>query len=208
MKYPPASLPKWSSAALIPCVHFPYVHPWPGPAARSIWTLHTFRATHTSPLAAYFHATATTGTRNSAEVEAVSKVLLEMKCSSCRVSQEVRSVPSHLEQRTSASSHTRWYPSYRTSSRFYQCAPWRIFRRAAWESPRFRDLHSAKELRSQLWLQPYSSGKIDTTPHTRRLASIELHTPPCIRPRAFTPRKSRHPVDDGSVLRMASHGLP
>ena len=70
----------------------------------------------TSPRAAVRHAAATTGARNSAEVEAVSKVLLEMICS-VAVSLK-RRCSRKRNRKTSASSHTRWYSSCLTSSRF------------------------------------------------------------------------------------------
>ena len=83
-------------------------------------------------------------------------------------------------RKPSASSHTRWYLLLPNQLMFLSvCAVANLLRRAAWESSRLRDLHSAKELRSQLWLQPYSSGKVHTTPRLHHLASKELHKAPC-----------------------------
>jgi hypothetical protein len=120
----------------------------------------------------------------------------------CRVSQEVRPV-SLWKHRTSASSHTCWYSRFRTSSRFYQCAPWRIFGRAAWESS-----HSLWGVALSALAAALSSGN-SILPGCFGLwqaqTSSDLLPYPC---NLFITRKSRHPEMTASILRMACHGLP
>ncbi len=114
-------------------------------------------------------------------------------------------------RKTSASSHTRWYSSYPTSSRFLSVcavANHRASRLRVFPSPGFA---LPKGVALSVVAAAFSSGKLILPGY---LGLCKWRS--CTAASAFVcptqshrlKRKSHHPVDDGSILRMACHGLP